>query len=963
MLVDVGTYPMGPGDLATVGNADSGDTVAPVVIQGTLSNGGSRLVWTGLGSPALITFVGSYISVSNLSFEGGGFTAEGTNLVFSHLAVSNGNISMVGELVSGREFSLRNGLLTLGGGELDFQRMLLRNSRIVLSGRNATLANSYAWGGSVSPLLGMAGTNLLVRNNTLINSGTVIELTGDDSHAEVRNNIIIADGLAQEAFCLLRKGGILSSDFNLYQVRRGAWIGNAGGSWERLLYWQSASGQDTNSIVADPLFAAESAGDLHVQSVGGRWTSGVYVVDAQHSPAIDLGDPSAPFAAEPAPNGSRVNIGLYGDSVEASLSRPGGWLYAMSLNDGPAIKGSDVTLRWTSGGLSSTNRVTLQFSANNGVSWTNIVQDVPVNSGVYTWNSIGNTSTLAALWRVVLQSDTGILDAVDQAFSVRNQPLIFYVNDSNTVGDVYTSAAGSSGFDGRTPATPKPSLLELLTNFDLEGGDTVYVDTGLYPLSQDVRIIWSDGGDPADPVRFIGSTNAVAGGSILDRGGAEASGQSGFDVLGSYVSLRDFTIRNAFRGLLINSNYAVTAEGFNLYSNTYGALISKSVSATVRQTRVWQNLIGGVDVAGSRTVVVEHITSADNGVFHYRTVSNTFTRLQNNIFYHSLFLTSRVSFVTGSVVDVDNTFMDYNIYYFDVASANGVIYGAFTNLTQWQRAKQRDYRSAQTNPLLVDVAGGDLHVQSTVGRYLDGFGFTFDAYDSWAIDHANPASDFGSEPAPNGGRANIGAYGGTGYASKGNTNAYFEVRVLNDALSPLGTNDTPFPLLWHAHLVGTGQTVRVEYSGDGGVSWQALATGLSAYQEYLVWNLSPLYNTLSNGLVRVVSEQQSSLADTNDGRVAMFFGEHMRFRQLAAGENSPVTIVWRGSWGEHYQVQYATAVVPGQLTLNWSNAPLGGASNQVPNFVSPYGGDQVYEDPVSSNLPHRLYRVIWDQNE
>ena len=62
-------------------------------------------------------------------------------------------------------------------------------------------------------------------------------------------------------------------------------------------------------------------------------------------------------------------------------------------------------------------------------------------------------------------------------------------------------------------------------------------------------------------------------------------------------------------------------------------------------------------------------------------------------------------------------------------------------------------------------------------------------------------------------------------------------------------------------------------------------------------------------------------------------------------------------------MQCATGRIPGQQTLNWSNAPLGGATNQVPNFISVYGGDQVYEDPEASNRAQRLYRVIWEQHE
>ncbi len=63
---------------------------------------------------------------------------------------------------------------------------------------------------------------------------------------------------------------------------------------------------------------------MHPRSKAGRWTAAGYVQDRQHSPAIDAGDPFAPFGAEPRPNGRRLNLGRYGGTVEASLTLTGG---------------------------------------------------------------------------------------------------------------------------------------------------------------------------------------------------------------------------------------------------------------------------------------------------------------------------------------------------------------------------------------------------------------------------------------------------------------------------------------------------------------------------------------------------------------------------------------------------------------------------------------------------------------
>ncbi len=63
-------------------------------------------------------------------------------------------------------------------------------------------------------------------------------------------------------------------------------------------------------------------GDYHLKSQAGRWDPQVeaWMVDMTNSPCIDGGDPNSPFADEPAPNGGRINMGMYGGTAEASKS-------------------------------------------------------------------------------------------------------------------------------------------------------------------------------------------------------------------------------------------------------------------------------------------------------------------------------------------------------------------------------------------------------------------------------------------------------------------------------------------------------------------------------------------------------------------------------------------------------------------------------------------------------------------
>jgi parallel beta-helix repeat protein len=75
-------------------------------------------------------------------------------------------------------------------------------------------------------------------------------------------------------------------------------------------------------ISVDPLFFDRmyyhlcSRGGCYMDGYfsGGSWTKSLV-----SSPAIDAGDPTSPYAAEPFPNGVRVNLGAYGNTDVASL--------------------------------------------------------------------------------------------------------------------------------------------------------------------------------------------------------------------------------------------------------------------------------------------------------------------------------------------------------------------------------------------------------------------------------------------------------------------------------------------------------------------------------------------------------------------------------------------------------------------------------------------------------------------
>ncbi|WP_292389042.1 disaggregatase related repeat-containing protein [Methanosarcina sp. UBA5] len=77
----------------------------------------------------------------------------------------------------------------------------------------------------------------------------------------------------------------------------------------------------TTDIYVNPLFADSEKHDYHLQSVSGRWDEKTWVKDKVHSPCIDAGYPFSNYSNEPEDNGNRINIGRYGNTIYASLSR------------------------------------------------------------------------------------------------------------------------------------------------------------------------------------------------------------------------------------------------------------------------------------------------------------------------------------------------------------------------------------------------------------------------------------------------------------------------------------------------------------------------------------------------------------------------------------------------------------------------------------------------------------------
>lgn len=950
VLIDTGVYNFGTNEsAAVVGIADEGKPGLPVIIRGStnFAAGGSVFDRPIAGSSStLLQIEGRNVVVEYLTFRRGNVIA-GAESLLRHLTFTNANALISGDSVVAEKCIMVRGNLSVSGKDVAVREFLVREGTMSASGTNVLILNNLIVGTNTAPALTLDGNNVMVRNNTIATRGTAVRKLGFGS-ATLYNNILKADGV--DRFCIDAQTGALDSDYNNLWAVNNAWVGGyRNGNWEKLHYWQREALLDLNSIAANPRFANESAGDYRLQSIAGRWNGTTWVTDTNHSPSIDMGSPVSAFTNEPMPNGGLVNQGYDGNTAFASLSRTDPWLMAVTMNDGGVLKGTN-TLKWRYGNISTSAQVVVQYSPNNGATWTNISGPVPVTAGNFVWDSTPLGNSLQAAWRVVLVGDTNISDRTDTTFQLRNTPLALYLNDTNTVGDVFTTAPGSDANNGLTPATPMRTLQALLETYDTEGGDTIYVDTGLYPISSLNRINWSRGGDPSSGQMLIrGSTNLAAGGSIFSRN-SSAPGNNVIDLPAAYVELRDITVQNGFYGVLSSSNRFITMRGLFARSNEFGVGFNASFNALVRNARIWANRQGGIENLAGRTTTVENVTFVANSNYSYRMVGTIVDRIQNNIFMET---STNSSALAGSLSSVNNAFIDYNVYYLTDPAAT--IYGTYTNLLQWQLDKQKDYRSAITNPLMNNANAGDFTLRSQFGRWQAGI-FVNDAETSWAIDRGNPASVFTNETAFNGGRINIGAFGNTPFASRSSTNPVLETRTLNSAVTINDNSPTNiFPLIWGAINVPTGLIVNVQFSGDGGLTWYTLATNVNAYQEYILWQATPFFNT-ANGRWRVVGVSDTNYVAINSDSMNIFYGQFQISQILTDFRTN--SIVFRGAWNEHYQVQWATNLVGN--AYQWWNAVNGPGPNEKAGFLSTNGGDFIYRDIESAAATNtfRVYRVL-----
>jgi hypothetical protein len=841
--VDTGTY--GATAAFSLGFLDGGSASNPVRILGSTNYPGTELTGAGMRLDGV-----RGVSLSHVRFSAQ--TAAETVLAID-----------ASEAVTLSELDVWGGV---------------QHGVIISSCSNATLRNFSVAGVASNGVTSMASYNTRLEFGVLWSNGTSQassrnQLSGgaqliarEASFMTVSNCILGAYGIRKPVYEI--RGNLLADFNNLYLVNGAlaalSYESGFAREYDSVGSWTGESGQDAMSLSHNPKFADPAAGDFHLKSSTGRYVraTGEFVNDdpADNSPMIDAGNPAL-LCAEPVPNGGRVNIGRHANTAEASKTPTNSALTWITFNDGGRASGTNVQLRWLARGAVTSLTVTISYSADGGGTWSNLVSGIPASDLGWIWDSTLSEQSVQARLKIVATDGT---EAITGLFSVRNDPFVFYVNDASTVGDVYCSAIGNNANSGLETNAPMADLNALLAKYDLEGGDIVYIDTGVYRGLDPWRITQADSaGDlESDPVVFQGSTNSLVNGTVLDRSFSSIGIQADYAV---GIRLRNITVSNTVGdAVLFNDCYNAVAEWVVVGSGNVGFRLSAGSQLGLANCLAY-NVNQGV--------IVDEWNMATNTVFpviehcvFWETIGSAIQLSGNNkATVRNCILSTAPGEYVYAISETDELTADYNSIW--LGSGGRVCRQeelplpiVYETVGAWATASGQDLHSYDGDPLLVNPSGRDFHLMSTQGRWVDSTkSWTTDVLSSPLIDAGDPSSaGWTNEPAPNGSRKNIGLYGGTPFASKSSTNSALHLLSLNRG----GVAYGQVALNWKASGLATGHTVRIEVSIDNGSNWTVVAEGVDARLGGLTWNSMSLPSS-PLALWRVQDEQDAGVTATS----------------------------------------------------------------------------------------------------
>ncbi len=252
-------------------------------------NEGPATIIEGTGDGPVIRFAGGSITSTVTGIITGDDTLSGTLTGF---VIAQGRGRSAGAIFCESSHPTIANCLIVGNRSTDSAGAAIYciESQAVLT--NCTIADNY--NGSQGAALVLRDSDVTITNSIFWGNSPREIVTKGESNPLIR-------------YCDVQGWWADVGDLNADPlfVRRGAWV---------------TPGNPREPLSPTDSQAVWQMGDYHVKSQAGRWDADgrTWVQDAVSSPCIDAGDPGSPVADEPAPNGSIINLGAYGGTVEAS---------------------------------------------------------------------------------------------------------------------------------------------------------------------------------------------------------------------------------------------------------------------------------------------------------------------------------------------------------------------------------------------------------------------------------------------------------------------------------------------------------------------------------------------------------------------------------------------------------------------------------------------------------------------
>jgi len=282
----------------TLSSTDPND---PSVVAATIIDGGIRAVTFSTGENAGCVLTGLTI----ISAQTGIFCSGASPTVIKCSIVNNGGAGI--ELRDGSNPTIASCEITsnIGAGiEMwanQWGRLTTYNYPTIT---NCVIAANHQYG--------ISGGIPTITNCTVVaNTGC-----GISSYSPtVTNSIIYYNSFDSDSVQIESNLATVS-----YTDVQGGWPGE--GNIDAVPCFVELGFWDTNGTLEDLSDDFWVQGDYHLRSQAGRWNPQrqTWVQDVLTSPCIDAGNADSDWAAEPEPNGQRINMGAYGGTPQASMS-------------------------------------------------------------------------------------------------------------------------------------------------------------------------------------------------------------------------------------------------------------------------------------------------------------------------------------------------------------------------------------------------------------------------------------------------------------------------------------------------------------------------------------------------------------------------------------------------------------------------------------------------------------------